>query len=291
MRIAIFGRKLEPSYFPFMTSLLEFLDSKEIAYSIFEPFYNTFSSEIPTLKDVDCFNTSDEIENIDYLFSVGGDGTFLNTLEILKDSSIPILGINTGRLGFLSSISTEETEYAITELLNQNYYLDQRTLLTLESDQNPFGVDNYALNEITLQKKDTSTMVTIHVFMDGVFLNSYWADGLIIATPTGSTAYSLSCNGPIVLPGSGNFIITPIAPHNLNVRPLVIPDTTELTLKIEGRTDQFLVALDSRSKTVHQSTTLTIKKADYGINLVRLKKHDILDTLRNKLMWGADKRN
>jgi NAD+ kinase len=225
------------------------------------------------------------------MFSVGGDGTLLESVSYVKKLKLPVLGINTGRLGFLTSVSSQETDEAIKSILANDFDLDTRSLLEVELKNNPFGTLNFALNEVTIQKKDSSSMITIHTYLDGKFLNSYWADGLIVSTPTGSTAYSLSCNGPIVLPNSGNIIITPIAPHNLNVRPLVIPDNIEVRLLIESRAENCLVALDYKSETIPVSTEIIIKKSKEQISLIRLKNHDFLSTLRNKLMWGLDKRN
>ncbi len=290
MKIAIYGKRLDENYFPSIKILFQKLRNKKVSVLVYEPYYKYLKSEIG-LGDYTTFSNDSGINDADYLFSIGGDGTLLETITFVTGKDIPILGINTGRLGFLTSINTQEIELAIDELLAGNFDLDARTLLSLKTENNLFGDINYALNEITLQKKDTSSMVTIQVYLDGDYLNSYWADGLIISTPTGSTAYSLSCNGPIILPRSGNIIINPIAPHNLNVRPLVVPDDTELTLKIEGRTENFLVALDSRSLTVPLSIELKIKKANHQVNLIRLKKYNFLNTLRNKLMWGVDNRN
>lgn len=291
MKIAIYGKVVSDDYIPFIQSLFQCLEANDIKIAIFQPFYNLLTKQTTINNQITLFNDGNDLKEVDYLFSIGGDGTLLETITLIQNNNIPILGINTGRLGFLSSVSTDEIDQAISSIINNDFVLDNRMLLNLETENNPYGNLNFALNEITLQKKDTSSMVTIHVYLDGLFLNSYWADGLIISTPTGSTAYSLSCNGPIVLPGSGNIIITPIAPHNLNVRPLVIPDTTEISLKIEGRTDNFLIALDSRSITAPLSTKLKIKKSTHQIRLIRLKDHNFLNTLRNKLMWGVDKRN
>ena len=291
MKIAIYGKDVNEKFLPFLQALFENLNEKKIQALVFHSFYNSFKEKITLKKEAELFYTYNDINHVDYLFSIGGDGTLLETITLVRDNTIPILGINTGRLGFLSNVSTDEVDYAITSIIDNSFDLDKRIGLTLSTENNLFGELNFALNEITLQKKDTSSMITIHAYLDGEFLNSYWADGLIISTPTGSTAYSLSCNGPIILPNSGNIIITPIAPHNLNVRPLVIPDDKELRLEIEGRADNFLVAIDSKSKTLPLSTELTIKKSEHQINLIRLKGHSYLNTLRNKLMWGHDKRN
>jgi len=291
VKIAIYGKGITENYLPFIDTLFKTLLDNGVDVLVYKPFYDQFNHKNSFNSQIKTFTDYKEITNVNYLFSVGGDGTLLETVTLVRDSNIPILGINTGRLGFLTSITTEEIEAAVIAVLAGNFDLDKRTLLSLETEDNLFGEVNYALNEITLQKTDTSSMITIQVYLGDDFLNSYWADGLIISTPTGSTAYSLSCGGPIILPASGNIIINPIAPHNLNVRPLVIPDSTELRLKIEGRTENCLVALDSRSLTLPLSMELKIKKSDHHINLIRLKNHSFLNTLRTKLMWGLDKRN
>jgi len=291
VKIAIYGNGLDDNYLSFIKLLFIKLLNEQVEVLIFKNFYDDLNQKFLLDGRLKIFNNHLDIGNVNYLFSIGGDGTLLKTITFVRDYDIPILGINTGRMGFLTSIATDEIDRAINDVLAGNFELDARTLLSLETENNLFGELNYALNEITLQKKDTSSMVTIQVYLGDCFLNSYWADGLIISTPTGSTAYSLSCNGPLVLPGSGNIIINPIAPHNLNVRPLVIPDDTELTLKIAGRTENFLVALDSRSLTVPLSIELKIKKSSHKINLIRLKNYSFLNTLRSKLNWGLDKRN
>ena len=291
MKIAIYGQRLEDNYLSFIQVLFQDLLNKDVEVVVCEKFYKDLSERIELDNRLKIFKDHLDMDGVNYLFSIGGDGTLLKTITYVRDSNIPIFGINTGRLGFLTSIATEEIEFAIDAILAGDFDLDRRTLLSLETEINLFGEVNYALNEITLQKKDTSSMITIQVYLNGEFLNSYWADGIIISTPTGSTAYSLSCNGPIILPGSGNIIINPIAPHNLNVRPVVVPDDTELTLKIKGRTDNFLVALDSRSLTVPLSMELKITKSSHQINILRLKNHSFLKTLRSKLIWGHDKRN
>ena len=291
MKIAIYGKRVVDNYLPLISILFENLIKRNVTILVYKPFYDFLSQQMELDINLKTFNDHKDINNVNYLFSIGGDGTLLDTITFVRDKNIPILGINTGRLGFLTSTSTEEIDEAIDAVFAGKFYVDTRTLLSLQTDSNVFREVNYALNEITLQKKDSSSMITIHAYLGDEFLNSYWADGLIISTPTGSTAYSLSCGGPIILPSSGNIIINPIAPHNLNVRPIVIPDDIELTLKIEGRTGNFLVALDSRSYTVPFSTVLKIKKAKHTINIIRFKKNSFLNTLRTKLMWGLDKRN
>jgi len=291
LKIAIYGTSLEDNYLLFIQDLFKKLLDKQVDVYVYDNFHKYLNASISLNDRLKTFKTYEDIKGVNFLFSIGGDGTLLKTITIVRDANIPILGINTGRLGFLTSITTDEIDSAIQDILAGNFDLDTRSLLSLETKNNLFGDINYALNEITLQKKDTSAMITIQVYLGDDFLNSYWSDGLIISTPTGSTAYSLSCNGPIILPGSGNIIINPIAPHNLNVRPLVIPDDTELTLKIDGRTKNFLVALDSRSMTVPLSMELKIKKTSHQINLIRLKNYSFLNTLRTKLIWGLDNRN
>jgi NAD+ kinase len=291
VKIAIYSYKLENKYLPFIQQLFYKLLERQVEVLVYETFYNDLSSHFKLDDRLKVFNSHEDLDLVDYLFSIGGDGTLLKTITFVRDKNIPILGINTGRLGFLTSIATEEVDSAIDAVLKGDFDLDTRSLLSLDTEGDLFGEVNYALNEITLQKKDSSSMITIQVYLGDEFLNSYWADGLIISTPTGSTAYSMSCNGPIILPGSGNIIINPIAPHNLNVRPVVVPDDAELTLKIAGRTENFLVALDSRSLTVPLSNELKIRKSPHKINLIRLTDYSYLNTLRTKLIWGQDNRN
>ncbi|PKP46674.1 MAG: NAD kinase [Bacteroidetes bacterium HGW-Bacteroidetes-12] len=292
MKYAIYGKNVSEKYLSSIQFFFDELDRNNISVTIYSSFYQFLKeNSIRFSQSITEFSFHSDLNGTDYLISIGGDGTFLETITLVRDSNIPILGINTGRLGFLSSVTTDEIAQAIKSLINGAYEIDKRTMLSIETENNLFGNDNFALNEITLQRSDSSTMITIHTYLDGEFLNSYWADGLIISTPTGSTAYSLSCNGPILFPSSESIILTPIAPHNLNVRPLIIPDNKVLSFQIEARTDSFLVALDSRFKSVPINTSFKIKKTPHTIRLVRLKNHTFLETLRNKLMWGIDKRN
>ena len=292
MAVAVYGRKFTDNFAPYIQKFFDKLDSIGVGVLIYEPFLDYLKLRINISDKVKPFIKNSEIINsAEFLFSVGGDGTFLDSTTFIRDSNIPIIGINTGRLGFLSGVSINEIETALEDVFAGKFALDQRSLLKVETENNLFGTNNFALNELTVHKKDSSSMVTINAFIDGDFLNSYWADGLIVATPTGSTAYALSCGGPIILPGSNNFEITPIAPHNLNVRPIVIPDDKVLTLKIEGRSQDFLVSLDSRSKTIDSSVELKISKNNFTINLARLHNENILGTIRNKLNWGLDQRN
>lgn len=292
MKVAIYARQVTPAHHSFITQLFADLEKFQCKVYVYQPFYNTVKQLLEGKKDLVLFNSGSEIRGeVDFLFSIGGDGTILDTLTLVQNSGIPVLGINIGRLGFLSSISTEQTASAIECLSKGNYSIDKRSLLRLESNRSLFGEVNYALNELTIHKKDSSTMIIINTFLNGEYLNSYWADGLIIATPTGSTGYSLSCGGPIIVPYSDNFVITPIAPHNLNVRPIVVSDKNVVSLEVEGRSQYFLASLDSRSVTIDSSISLAVRKEDFSMNLVRLDQDNFLSTLRKKLNWGLDSRN
>jgi len=292
MRIAIYSRGLENIQLHDLELLIQELEKYGAEPVFFQDFFNLFYSAIKIPCKYSTFTTSEDLDlSIDCLISLGGDGTLLDTVTLVKDSGIPVLGINFGRLGFLASIGKEEIHSALNALVNRKYVLDKRTLLHLDADMPLFDDMPYALNEFTLHKKDTSPMIKIHTYLNGEFLNTYWADGLIVATPTGSTGYSLSCNGPVVFPDSASFVITPVAPHNLNIRPIIVPDNTIVSFEIEGRTDGFLCTLDSRREIVSKEIQLAVKKETFGINLIRLNENNFLQTLRNKLSWGLDKRN
>ena len=292
MRIAIYGNPFNPVKAKYVQHLIHKLEENNVPVIIEHQFHDFLIDHVNFKKDIDIFDTPKELqENADILLSIGGDGTLLNTITLIRDSSIPVLGINTGRLGFISSVSTDQIDNAINQLFKKEYTLEERTLLQLDTNNQLFGETNFALNEVTVLKKDTSSMIRIHAFLDDEFLNSYWADGLIVATPTGSTGYSLSCGGPIVVPGTGNFIIAPIAPHNLNVRPIIVSEKRVLKLKVEDRDELALVALDSRSRAIDPTLELTIRKADFKVNLIKLSSQSYIATIREKLMWGKDKRN
>ena len=293
MNIALYGKSFSEGFDSCIQQLVKKLEEKKCCLQIYEPFAHFLKKKVTFSGAVKTFNSYDEIQGKpDFLISIGGDGTLLNTITLVRDSGIPIIGVNTGRLGFLSSISKEEVFEAIEAIFTKKYFLEERTLLKLETGNSLFGDFNFALNELTVMKKDSSSMITINTFVNNEFLNSYFADGLIIATPTGSTAYSLSCGGPIVTPESENFIITPIASHNLTVRPIVISDKYSIKLNVtENRNRRFLVSLDSRTQTIDNSFELIIKKADFKVNLVKLENEKFFSTIRNKLMWGLDKRN
>jgi len=292
MKVAVFGKEFQQEVAPFVHELFLELEKADLEVIVYEPFYNFLSQQIRLNLFLGTYNSYEELkENIDLFISVGGDGTILDATTLIRDSEIPIIGVNTGRLGFLADIAKDQIPKTIKQLLNKRFRIDQRTLIRLETQQAMFGDLNFALNEVTISRKDTTSMITISTYINDQYLNSYWADGLIISTPTGSTGYSLSCGGPIVMPGSENFIITPIAPHNLNVRPLVISDKYEIKVKVDGRAKQFLIALDSRIQTIDAGLELIIKKEDFKINMIETDTQDFSSTLRNKLLWGLDKRN
>jgi NAD+ kinase len=292
MRIAIYSRGIESNQHQDIRFLLDELAQRGIEPVFYQNFFNQFYSSIELKSKYSTFNSPDDLdESIACILSLGGDGTLLDTATFVRDSGIPVLGINYGRLGFLANIGKEEIHSAIEAMVNHTFLLDKRTLIHLDANIPLFGKDPYALNEFSLHKKDSSPMIKIHTYLNGEFLNTYWADGLIVATPTGSTGYSLSCNGPVVFPESGSFVITPVSPHNLNIRPIVVPDDNIISFEVEGRTDGFLVALDSRREIVMKETQLAVRKEQFSINLVRLNENNFLQTLRNKLSWGLDKRN
>ncbi|MFN6013718.1 MAG: NAD kinase, partial [Flavobacteriales bacterium] len=241
---------------------------------------------------VDEFSSHNDLHSgIDLTISIGGDGTFIKTVGFIRDSGVPILGINTGRLGFLANISKDQIQYTMEQVRQKKFEYQKRSLLRIHTEEDIFGEDNFALNEVTFHKKDTASMITVHASLDDKYLNSYWADGLIVATPTGSTAYSLSCGGPIITPGCQVHILTPIAPHNLNVRPMVVPDHLPIKLSIEGRERRYLISLDGNSKNIRQGEEVLITKAEFMINVVKFEDNNFLDTIRNKMLWGIDRRN
>ncbi|MCY4779565.1 NAD kinase [Sphingobacterium sp. UT-1RO-CII-1] len=291
--IAIYGREFNPSVIPYVQQLFSYLKDKEVAIYIHADFYKFLQTKIKCADDLLLYyNYRDLPENTLFFLSLGGDGTMLSAVSQVRDSNIPIAGINFGRLGFLASIHKTEIATALDAIFDNNYKLQTRELLQVTGhDQHIFGEENFALNDITIFRHGSSPMITINVTLDGELLNSYWADGIIIATPTGSTAYSLSCGGPIIMPGSGNFVITPIAPHNLNVRPIIISADSRLELEIESREEQYIVSCDSKTETLSTNTKLKIERAPFNINLIRLETVSYFSTLREKLLWGLDVRN
>ncbi|MGG9961872.1 NAD kinase [Ferruginibacter sp. SUN106] len=292
MKIAIYSRGLEENQHKEINLLLHELEKHNVEPVFFQDFFNSFYSAVNLKTKYSTFNSSDDLDDtIDSIISLGGDGTLLDTVTLVRDKGTPVLGVNYGRLGFLANLGKGELQVAVDALVNHTYVIDKRTMLHLDANVPLFGDVPYALNEFTLLKKDSSSMIKIHTYLNGEFLNTYWADGLIVATPTGSTGYSLSCNGPVVFPDSGSFVITPVAPHNLNIRPIVVPDNNIISFEVEGRTDGFLCTLDSRREFVTKEIQLAVRKEEFGINLIRLNENNFLQTLRNKLSWGLDVRN
>lgn len=293
MNIAIYSRFLKKEHIAFVQILFDILAQRDAHLFIFDDYYNSFNDNIQLQQKFELFNSHQDIKDnsIDFFITLGGDGTILDAVTIVRDTRVPIMGINLGRLGFLAMIEKKQIELALDALYSGSYALDPRSVLYLESSTPIFGDKNFALNDFTIVKRDTSSMVIIHTYVNGEFLNSYWADGIIVATPTGSTGYSLSCGGPIIFPKSGNFIITPVAPHNLNVRPIVLSDNAVISFEVEGRAKNFLCTLDSRHETIHTNFQLAVRKADFPINLVRFTNRNFLFMIRNKLKWGIDSRN
>ena len=293
MKIAIFGTVFSENFNKYIQHLVKKLESEKIDIIIEESFYVFLNERLRFHSNIETFNSSSNLleEATDILFSIGGDGTLLKATSFVNKTNIPIMGINTGRLGFISSIPPDQIDEAINGLIKGNYSINKRTLLELHTENNLFQNKNFALNEVAIVKKDTSSMIKIDAYINDEFLNTYWADGLIVATPTGSTGYSLSCGGPIIMPGTDNFVITPIAQHNLNVRPIVVDSNSVIKLKVEDRDKLALVTLDSCSRAFDSSIELTIQKAKFTINLIEPEGNTFSSTIRHKLMWGLDKRN
>ena len=289
MKIAVFGQTIRNAEAS-IELLLNYLQKKGIEVFIESDFFDLISQN-KGFGDHKTFNELDS--SFDLLISIGGDGTILRAITFVKDLGIPIVGINTGRIGFLATIQINDIEVAIDNILDNNYKISERSLLSIETsiENKDISSLNFALNEVTVARKNTTSMITVKTKLDDEYLTSYWSDGLIIATPTGATGYSVSCGGPVITPNTNNFIITPIAPHNLSARPLVISDSTVIKLKVSGREDNFLVSLDSRIATLHNDTIITIKKADFKIKMIEFLNESFFDTLRKKLLWGEDKRN
>jgi NAD+ kinase len=285
MRVAIHSRDFHSKSSRFIEKIVALLQSHDAEVVLSDKIKKHVDA------DVKSFDHKSGLKNVDYFISAGGDGTLLESVTYVGKQEIPILGINTGRLGFLATISREESEKAIGLMCDGKLKTDKRTLLELSSDPKLFNGFSYALNDFTIMKKDTSSMITVHVHVNGELLNSYWADGIIVATPTGSTGYSLSGGGPLVFPGSESIIITPVSPHNLTARPIVLSDKSEITFKIEGRSKKFLVSLDSRFETIDDAVKLKIKRAPFKVRLLQMQTHSHFNTLRQKLNWGIDIRN
>jgi NAD+ kinase len=291
MRIGIHGKDFQEKSARFIEKVLEYLRKYETETWVSVKLLKQLKpSRVQEFK-LKSFDHGDNLRNLDFFFSLGGDGTLLESVTYVGKAEIPILGINTGRLGFLATISREETEKSLELLFNGDYKIDTRAMLKLISTPKLFGDLNFALNDFTIMKKDTSSMITVHVHVDGELLNSYWSDGIIVSTPTGSTGYSLSCGGPLVNPKSESFILTPVSPHNLGTRPIVLSDSSEITFQIEGRSKKYLISLDSRFETIDETVKLKIKKERFKVKLIELPAHHYFNTLRQKLNWGLDIRN
>lgn len=292
MKIAIYSRGGESVQVQDLNILLHALQEQKCTAFLYEPYFLQVKEALQPSGVFAVFNSSEDLDDsFDCMISLGGDGTLLDTVTLIRDKNIPVLGINFGRLGFLASLGKEDLHSAVMALVERTFVVEKRSLVHLEADIPLFGDTPYALNEFAIHKRDTSPMIKIHTYLNGEFLNTYWSDGLIVSTPTGSTGYSLSCNGPVVFPDSSNFVITPVAPHNLNVRPIVVPDNNIISFEVEGRLDQFICALDSRREIVDKNIQLAIKKEQFTISLVRLNENNFLQTLRKKLAWGFDTRN
>lgn len=292
MLIALYNRNFEEENIPVLRHTFDLLWQNGFQITIFKDFYERLSPHISFAGTPLLFTGNKDLPKAtDFFLSLGGDGTMLDAVCFIADSGIPVIGVNLGRLGFLAAIPEDEVDFAIQGLVRGSYSIDKRSLLRLDSSTPLFGSFPFALNEFTLHRKDSSSMIKIHTFLNGEFLNTYWADGLIVSTPTGSTGYSLSCNGPLVFPQASSFVITPVAPHNLNIRSLVVPDDSVISFEIEGRTPHFLCTLDSRVESITSDVQLAVKKERFSISLVRLDEHNFLKTIRQKLFWGIDSRN
>lgn len=293
MQVAVFSQVLKERDEPFVQSLFDVLHEFGIAAYVYAPYHTDLEGRIDFKVNVGTFegHTDFRMRHFDYVITLGGDGTILAAATFIRGEGVPILGINLGRLGFLATVGKEHIREAIEALVNGHFYIGERHTLGLDAVPPLFGEIPFALNDFTLLKRDTSSMITIHTFINGNYMNTYWADGIILATPTGSTGYSLSCGGPIVFPDSKNFVLTPVAPHNLNVRPLVISDSSVISFEVEGRADNFLCTMDSRFEVITSKNQIAIRRGDFNIKMVHLNDVGFLETIRNKLTWGVDLRN
>lgn len=293
MRVGVYSKTFNNDDSRYVQILFDILHEESISTHIYTPYYEQLKGKIEFTSDINFFHDYIDIKEkqLDFLITLGGDGTILTAITLVRDSNIPIVGINLGRLGFLASIEKRTIIKAILKLKSKAYTIEERALLEFHSAKGHFSKFPYALNDFTVSKRDTSSMIVVHTELNGDFLNSYWVDGLILSTPTGSTGYNLSCGGPIVFPNSGNFVLTPISPHNLNIRPIVISDNSVITFHVEGRGNSFLSTLDSRYERINHEDKMTLKKADFTVKLVKLNDINFMKTLREKLTWGKDIRN
>ncbi len=293
MQVVVFSKVAKEQDLPHIQALFDALHAEDFNAFVYQPYLEQLRGKVVFRREVGVFEHYGDfkVKQLDYCITLGGDGTILSALLHVRDSNVPILGINLGRLGFLAGIEKRRIAEAIHLLRRGMYEVEERSLLYLESNLPLFEGRCFALNDCTLLKRDTSSMINIHAYVNGAYLNTYWADGVIVATPTGSTGYSLSCGGPIIFPDSNSFVITPVAPHNLNVRPLIISDDAVISFEVEGRTETFLCTLDSRSEIITPAHQLALRKNNFSIRLIRLPGAGFLETMREKLSWGADKRN
>lgn len=291
MKIAVLGKPFGDEIIPYLQSLFDELAHRETQIAIVDRFREYLEGRVRVPDDAGTFTRGDQLAGVQYVLSIGGDGTLLDTVTYVGAKEIPILAINTGRLGFLATTPYDQVSPVLEALFRGHYHIDSRSLIRVDTDREIFGGINFGLNEFTILKRDTSSMIVVHSYLDGEYLNSYWADGLIVATPTGSTGYSLSCGGPIVFPQTNNFVISPVCPHNLNVRPLVVSDKSVISFEIEGRSQNFLISLDSRSEPVDASIQIAVRREEFSAKLVKPNQVNFLATLRNKLHWGMDRRN
>ena len=291
MKIAILGKPFDDEQAAFMQEMIDDLLRRQAEITIVDSFHEYLNQHIELPPGISTFSRNDSLEGNRFVLSIGGDGTLLDTVTYVGALQIPILGINTGRLGFLATISPDKIAQAIDALFKGHFVLEDRSLIRVDTDPDTFGDISFGLNEFSILKRDTSSMIVVHTYIDGEYLNSYWADGLIVSTPTGSTGYSLSCGGPVMLPQTNNFIIAPVCPHNLNVRPLIVSDRSVISFEIEGRSNNFLLSLDSRSRTVEAGIQIAVRRENFNARLVKLNHVNFLSTLRSKLNWGLDRRN
>lgn len=292
MKAAIYSRLMDEQQRESVQVFFDELSKQNITPLVYQAFLDQIKDTIQLPQDTLTFSSSEDLnEDVEFIISLGGDGTLLDTVALVRDKNISIMGINFGRLGFLAGIGKEEIKAAVKALVKRSYIIDTRTLIHLDADLPLFGNVPYGLNEFAIHKQDVAAMIKIEAYLNGEFLNTYWADGLIVATPTGSTGYSLSCGGPIVFPDSGSFVITPVAPHNLNARPIVVPDNNVISFEVESRSESIICALDSRREIVGKHVALAVRKERFKINLLRLTENSFLQTLHDKLTWGLDKRN
>ena len=293
MQVVVYSQYLKEGDLPYVQHLFDSLAAQGIAAYVNAPYLQELQGKIHFKTNIGILegHLDFRAQQFDFIITMGGDGTILAGATLVRDMGVPILGINLGRLGFLATVGKDQIATAIAQLTKGEYTVAERRTLRLESDPPLFGEIPFALNDFTILKRDTSSMITIHTFVNGAYLNTYWADGLVVATPTGSTGYSLSCGGPIVFPDSNNLVLTPVAPHNLNVRPLVIADSATISFEVEGRADNFLCTLDSRHEIITSDNKIAVRRGDFPIKVVQLLDDNFLDTMRKKLNWGVDLRN